>query len=240
MGVNDGQSCHGLGGGTATPSSALLACIKANYAQLTGIKRDTFALNVQPTNTQIGNGGWQLWYMTSVFDALSASDSSSMAITSTGYLSDTLVVNFANDTTPPAPQCTTLLTSSVSDANDWFTYLVDLSTRYSIGFMSFTLGTDVLPSQAVTSCPCKVSDPSQQVWCDFISLYRKACQNAGLASWGCEGTLKIGATLGVRDITNVPKQPLYGSLQTARAAPLSQAWRSLAGAPAAAVVAEAA
>ena len=110
-----------------------------------------------------------------------------------------------------------------------FTYLVDLGSRYSIGYLSFATARDVLPSSVISTCPCEVTDPSQQLWCDFVNLYRTVCQNAGQPPWGCEATIKLGGTMGVRDIKGAAKQPLFNALQTARAAPLETTWMGGAG-----------
>ena len=184
MGVQDGMPCHGLGGGSSTPPPQLAGCISAGYKLLNGVKRDMLGLTVNPSSTQIGNGPWQLWYMTSVLDILTPQDAGAIAITSTGYLSTSLVVNFANDTTPPGPPvCTTLLSATVTDASDWFGYLFDLTNRYSITFLNFVTATDLLPVEVVSSCPCEVTDPSEQLWCDFLTLYRNVCAQVRGWEW---------------------------------------------------------
>ena len=100
MGIQDGQPCKGQGGGSALPPATLTDCIKQGLATISDVQRDVFATSVYPTASSLGNGAWQLWYMTSVWDLLDAKDAATIAITQYGYDSVGITVNFANGTTP--------------------------------------------------------------------------------------------------------------------------------------------
>lgn len=116
----------------------------------------------------------------------------------------------------PTPICIPLFNSTVAASADFFSYLVDLSTRYSVGYTALLSARDVLPTDAATSCPC-ASSAAHKPFCTYISTYRSYCQGSGQLTYFCEAAAKAGGTLGARDADGAPKGALYAALQAARA-----------------------
>lgn len=251
-GVNENQACRGIPINTPAPPPAVLACFDANYVQLNGIERDGFAFTTSPTAAAGNNAG--PWYLSAAIDRLSIADRTNTYLVGTGMLTDDLVVNANNGSTPvvaaaagkkeeqaaaaaaipgsvPSPlssalalpggdvECVTLLISNTSFASSWFSNIVATATDYNIGLVVMSFAFDILPSSVMSTCPCAVVDPSEEAYCDYLSAYRNICTQLRLPSYRCEIAAKFTGTLGVRDITGAPKEPLYSTLQTARKVP---------------------
>ena len=54
-------------------------------------------------------------------------------------------------------------------------------------------------ADAVTSCPCKVSNPANQPYCTLLSIYRQICELNGIFPYACEASLKVTASLAPRN-----------------------------------------
>ena len=117
----------------------------------------------------------------------------------------------------PTPICVPLLNATTTDATDFFNYIVDLSTRYAIGFVAFHSARSILPTDASSSCPCQASAPHQWA-CTYIGVYRNVCAQQGLPPYACEADGKVMSSLGVRDVDGAPLAGVYAALQSARQA----------------------
>jgi len=226
-GLAEGQACGGGGVpaalmGAAKPPPQLLACFDANYDAFAAMRRDVFAFTAFPS--QFTGGVWRDWYISAALARLDPPvDTVNMWIVGTGVVSDNVVVNAANQTSgkQPKPQCVEVLRGNASDADAWLASVVAAATDAKLQLVTLAYARDVLFSEAMDSCPCAAPEPALQPYCDYINYFRLLCQElAGLPSYICEINAKFFATDGVRDLLNNEKQPIYSTLQAARAATL--------------------
>ena len=87
--------------------------------------------------------------------------------------------------------------------------------NYHAFIVNFKSARDTL-FDAAMACPCKAPLPALQPYCDTLIAYRGACFNAGIIPAACELAIKQNGALGVRDLFDNPRQPLYDALQNAR------------------------
>lgn len=93
------QPCIGLQG-SAEPPPAIAACIAEGLQLVAPLSRDWFAVSTYPHNQMAGfpvqGPHWQPWYFPVVLQQLSVKDRASFAVAETGFISNSIVVNFAN------------------------------------------------------------------------------------------------------------------------------------------------
>lgn len=254
------QPCMGLQGSTA-PSPAIAACIADGLQLVAPLSRDWFAVSTYPHNQMAGfpvqGPHWQPWYFPAVLQQLSAKDRATFAVAETGFISNFIVVNFANGSvgastavlgahglaatasavstlggirrdarvspsaregeSDPTPICETLLNASTADAADWLQYVIAQAVNGSWPLLTWWSDVDLLWGGAMDSCPCTAA-PAFESSCIFVSAYRQIEAAAGGASaaWMGELQAKAFGSMGIRDVTGAPKEPLYSMLQAAR------------------------
>jgi hypothetical protein len=116
-------------------------------------------------------------------------------------------------------QCVTIVTSTPTAASNWLTAVIDGTSQDAPPFIIvWSYARDWLYVDAMTKCPCTVPFPEYQADCTILSQYRDSCKQFGLPPVACEASLKVGGSLGVRDVLGFTRDPLYTTLQTARSA----------------------
>ena len=203
------------------PSPALLACFDAGYDAIAPLRRDLFGLSAFPSRA--ANGKFSSWYLGAALGRTDAPVDKNVWLVSSAYIEDAIVVNAVNSTSSgkqPKPVCVAVQDSSMEAADAWFATLVAQATASQVQLVTLAQARDILPQETMGSCPCAVSDPQFDFYCNYLNFYRQLCYtDLGIPSYICEAVAKLnGGTAGVRDLTYAPKQPLYDSLQQARAA----------------------
>lgn len=228
------QPCVGMVG-APSPPPAVLACIDAGLAQVAPLAKDLFAVSTYPYGASAGlTPGlprWQPWYIPAVLGRMAAADAANFSIAETGWLTAPLVVNLANGTVgsdgsggdgspdDPPPQCASLLATNATDADGWLAYLVGLASEHGWPLVNWWSNTDLLAAAVMGSCPCDAGAPGAAPSCAFVSAYREVIAATGGVAWGGELDAKAFGTMGVRALVGgAPVQPLYDTLQAARAA----------------------
>ena len=141
-------------------------------------------------------------------------------VTGTGVIGDELVVNVQNSTgsgKQPAPECLPVIAGSAEGEDSWLASVVAAATAYQVQLVTLAQARDILTGEVVSSCPCSAPGPLS-FYCDYINYVRVVCHDFGLPSFACEAQAKVTGTTGVRDLEGNEKQPVYATLQAARAA----------------------
>jgi hypothetical protein len=237
MGLQTGpdQPCVGQQS-EPTPPPSIFQCIIDGLGLLNFLERDLFAVSTYPHNQMAGfptqKGGPQPWYLPTVLNLMNEKDRATFAIAETGFVTDTIVVNFANGSVggavgiggggsrsggnDPPPLCYPILNTSLQMGADWLSYVTAQATSNAFTFVTWWSDKDLLYSSTMTSCPCQ-APPQFQPSCTFISAYRDiyAAISPNEAVYG-EINAKAFGTMGVRGLDGAPKEPLYSVLQAAR------------------------
>lgn len=226
MGLQTGpdQACVGMGGGGDAPSPALVQCITAGLQLVSPIKRDAFAVSTYPHTIMASLGvqrpHWSPWFFPAVIAQLNASDATAFIIAETGYIADDLIVNLANGTigidlalgsekddgggADPAPICASLLSSNVTEAEAWLTYVLQQGAQHDMPLITWWSDMDFLWPTSMSSCPCTVP-PNGTFSCTFIAAYREIEALGGGAAWMGEINAKAFGTMGLRNATGGAK-----------------------------------
>ena len=221
-GLREGQACNALAGAgmaAGKPAPALLACFDANYEAVAALRRDVFAFTASPT--AYSGGQWAPWYLTAALDRLEGPvDTVNRWVVGTGILGDELVVNAQNSTgsgKQPPPECLPVIAGSADGEAAWLASVVAAATAYEVQLVTLAQARDILTGEVVSSCPCSAPGPLA-FYCDYINYVRVVCAQFGLPSFACEAQAKVAGTTGVRDLEGNEKEPVYSTLQAARAA----------------------
>ena len=218
LGVQTGpdMACAGLITNAPAPPVALQACVQDGLALVAGLKRDAFGVSTYPSTVANSEGGprWPAWYLPVVLSALAPTDRASFLVAETGFDSESIVVNVANDSQPV--ECFAAFNATVGDANAWLAYLVGQATSGGWGLVTWWSDADFLWSGAMTSCPC-ATPPAYEHSCGFVNAYRQVLAAAGQPAYVGELDAKVFGTMGLRGLDRT-KKPLWDTMQAARAA----------------------
>jgi hypothetical protein len=117
----------------------------------------------------------------------------------------------------PPPQCALVIAGSAAGQAAWLSNVVAAATAAEVQLVSLAQARDILVGEVVSSCPC-AAPLALSFYCDYVNLLRQTCYSFGLPSFACEAQAKVTGTTGVRDLDNDVKEPVYSTLQAARAA----------------------
>jgi len=182
-------------------------CYDIEYAALADLKRDRFAISTYPYNfagfarpadvpadylaRAARRGGEQLF------------------IAETGWLATSITV------TDEAAQCRSVLASSPADQAAFFDRVVADAAANSVEVITWISNRDFLTAQVMTECPCTFSP----AWCGVIDFVR-ASGATPIARRDAEVGFKVFGTMGIRDYTGAPRQPICDRWTAARARPV--------------------
>jgi hypothetical protein len=210
MGVQSGQVCNGMLI-SENPSAALIECITTGLKFVEPLKKDAFGISTYPP--MINGNFIPPWYVKVVLDNLLPKDRSSFLIAETGWNRVSTIVNLANGTIgfeqdrqdkiriDPPLDCVLVINSSITLANNWLIYLINLSVIEKWKFLTWWSDTDLLYESSLNTCPC--STPLQyETSCTFITAFREIEQLAGGSAAQGELVAKSFGSMGLRGLDN--------------------------------------
>jgi hypothetical protein len=180
-------------------------CFDRNYAQITDLKRDRFAMSSYPYM----QGQRVADLPADYFERAAARGGEQALIAETGWLSTNLVAQNGSS-------CTTVITSSEQDAADYLTRVLADARRIPLELVTWWSNRDLLPAGLMTNCPCDYD----ATWCGVVDQFRSAAGaplTPGADLIG-EVLLKAFGTMGLRDYDGKLKPKLAAPWKAARAA----------------------
>jgi hypothetical protein len=183
-------------------------CFDHNYAQITGLQRDRFAMSSYPyLQGQTAADLRRDW-----FERAPARGGERGLIAETGWLSTDLIAQNGTD-------CTTVVMSSEQQAADYLARVLSDAQRLPLELVTWWSNRDLVPAALMTNCPCDYS----ATWCSVVDQFRTAA--GGPLTPGAdflgEVLLKAFGTMGLRDYDGKPKPKLAKAWNDARAQPLA-------------------
>lgn len=179
---------------------------QAEYNALAGLERDRFGISTYSFGTPTSTGfaapaDLPPDYLTRVKD-LNRGEVP-IAITETGWISDSISVNYQNSCVNP------FLPSSTAATAAYLDFVLESARRGAFDLVTWWSSRDLIPSSVMTQCMATAAPPSYSacagdVWCTEVN---KARNNDG-GIWGPgwdEFTYKAFGTMGLLTFTGAPK-----------------------------------
>jgi hypothetical protein len=182
-------------------------CYETEYAAIANLARDRFAISTYPYDF----AGFARVedipadYLTRA----AARGGERLLIAETGWLATDVVV------TDERAQCRTALASSPAAQAAFFDRVLSDAIDHDIELVTWISNRDFLHPQVMTDCPCTFSQP----WCDVVRFVRG--QGTPIEQRDAEVGFKVFGTMGIRDYTGAPRQPIFDHWTAARARPLA-------------------
>ena len=185
------------------------ACFDRNYAQITGLERDRFAMSSYPFLQ--GRSVSDLaddW-----FERAAARGGERALIAETGWLSTDLIAQ-------NGLECNTVIHASEQDAAAYLARVLSDAERVPLELVTWWSNRDLLPAGLMTNCPCDYD----ATWCQVLDVFRGAAGGPLVpgADYIGEILLKAFGTMGIRDYTGQPKPALAEPWNAARAQPIAR------------------
>jgi hypothetical protein len=178
-------------------------CASANYANLTGLMRDRFAMSSYPIPLVAASAAA---LPSDYFTRGAAMGHERPLVAETGADS-TAVVIAAGGT---GNNCTTVFTEAETDEASYLTRLLADATANHFDLINWWSDRDLVVSQLMTACPCTFDS----TWCAVNQAFRGSGTDQEQAAG--ELALKAFGTMGLRDYAGSAKA-LYSTWQAARA-----------------------
>lgn len=180
--------------------SGRAACYQRGLAQIADLRRDRFAISSYPYLSglepeQLGDD----WFVRAANIR-----GERVVVAETGWLT-TNITGTLNQT------CTTQVRSDPDKAQRYLELLLRRAYADQMELVTWWSDRDLLPSDAMTSCPCKTADPT---WCSVLDVFRATGKTPETAYLG-EVLLKAFGSMGIRDYQGQPK-PLFATWNTRR------------------------
>jgi hypothetical protein len=199
-------SCAGGDAGTADRE----ACFEANYAAISPLKRDRFAMSSYPPLNAFKSpsevpADW--------FSRGASKNGETALIAETGWNSSNLVANLDGT-------CLTVLTNTEADEEAYLDFVLNSAESQKIDVVNWWSDRDLVVSSYMTDCPCTF-DPT---WCAVLGEFRgpDAGADAGTTAFIGEVLSKAFGTMGLRNYDGTEKPTVYGRWQAALARPLAK------------------
>jgi hypothetical protein len=229
MEVQSGQACANELNGDS-PSPSLLSCIANGLALVQPLLKDSFGISTYPP--MVNGDPVPKWYLDAVLQQLSPKDRSSFLIAETGWNRVSTIVNLANGSIgldieqnhhnhnqqqhllDPPVDCALVVNSSITLANEWLLYLINLSSVEKWAFITWWSDTDLLYESSLNTCPCS-TPPEFSSSCTFITALREIEQLEGGVPAQGELVAKAFGSMGLRSLDGSTTL-LWDTLQKAR------------------------
>jgi hypothetical protein len=182
-------------------------CYELEYAAMANLKRDRFAISTYPYNFVGFNRPQDI--PADYFARAAVRGGERLFVAETGWLATNVVVTDQNSA------CLTALASSATEQADYFDRVVADSIAHDVEVITWISNRDFLIPEVMTECPCTFSKP----WCDVIAAVRSQ-PSTPVAKRDAEVSFKVFGTMGIRDYSGAPRQPIFDRWTAARALPV--------------------
>jgi hypothetical protein len=189
------------------PPNTADQCYETEYAALGSLKRDRFAISTYPYNFVGFNRPADI--PADYFARAAVRGGERLFIAETGWLATNLVVTDQN------AQCLTALSHSATERADYFDRVVADSIANNVEVITWISNRDFLIPQVMSECPCTFSQP----WCGVIAGIRSQAPTP-VAKRDAEVGFKVFGTMGIRDYSGAPRQPIFDHWALARTLPI--------------------
>lgn len=181
-------------------------CFDDHYAQLTGLKRDRFAMSTYPQ----GAAGAKPSDLPADWFTRGASRGGERGLISeTGWNSSKLTVQFSGG-------CVSVLDATEADLTAYLSKVIAAAQDGSLDLVDWWSDRDLVVAQLMTDCPCAF-DAS---WCAALDAFRGPPSDAGVDTQAIgELSLKAFGVMGLRAYDGTPKASAMSVWQAARATP---------------------
>ncbi len=200
-------SCAGGDAGTADRET----CFEANYAVISPLKRDRFAMSSYPGPGFFKTAGdipadW--------FTRGASKNNETPLISETGWNSTSLIAELPNGT------CDTVFTDTEADEEAYLDFVLRSAESQKIDVVNWWSDRDLVVSPFMTDCPCTF-DPT---WCAVLDIFRgpDAGPDGGIAAFYGEVLAKAFGNMGLRQYDGTEKPTVYGRWQAALGRPLAK------------------
>lgn len=198
--------CAGGDAGTADRDT----CFEANYAVISPLKRDRFAMSTYPPLNAFKSPAdlppdW--------FTRGASKNSETPLIAETGWNSSNLVANLDGN-------CLTVFTNTEADEEAYLDFVLKSAESQHIDVVNWWSDRDLVVSSFMTDCPCTFD----KTWCSVLDVFRgpDAGPDAGTAAFYGEVLSKAFGTMGLRNYDGTEKPTVYGRWQSALGRPVAK------------------
>lgn len=191
---------YGFSSDVCPDQNARAACSQRALAQISELERDRFAISSYPYLSglepeQLGDD----WFVRAA-----NLRGERVIVAETGWLTTNITARL-NQT------CATQVSSDPAKAQRYLEFLMRRAHADHMELVTWWSDRDLLPSEVMTSCPCKATDPT---WCTVVDVFRATGTTPEAAYLG-EVLLKAFGAMGLRDHQGQPK-PLLTTFNTLR------------------------
>lgn len=170
-------------------------CYDANYAAISGLERDRFAVSTYPYLNELALGEIPEDWFTRAADR----GGETTIIAETGWNAVTAVGQLGD-------QCVDANVTSPDDQRAYLERLIHEGDKSSVEMVTWWSNSDLLPAFVMGDCPCD----DDAAWCATVNAFRDAGGGTPEAKFFAELLFKIWGTMGLRDHDGAPRQPIYG------------------------------
>jgi hypothetical protein len=195
---------YGRSDGSCAPPATPDECYEDHYAGLARLERDRFAISSYPYLIFDTPAAIPADWFTRAADR----GDERLAIAETGWLATDAVGDLDGT-------CVTAIANTPEEQAAYFDRLIDEATAGDVDLVTWWSNRDVIVAAAMTDCPCEFDAG----WCELIALFRSIGGKDPTAQFYGEMLLKIFGTMGIRDYTGAPRQPIYDRWTAARELP---------------------
>jgi hypothetical protein len=190
---------YGYADGSCADPSNKDACFDTNYAQISGLHRDRFAISTYP----IPLGGLTVAQLPADwFTKGAARGGERLLVAETGMDSTALAVQFPNG-------CSTVFTETESDVGAYLARLLGDTVAAHADVVNWWSDRDLIAAQLMTDCPCTFD----ATWCGVLDAFRGTGDPQSQVQG--EIVLKAFGTMGLRAYDGTQKS-FYATWQAAR------------------------
>jgi hypothetical protein len=183
------------------------ACFDAQYATITSMKRDRFAISSYPFLNGVPKPGDlpEDWFVRAAQRA-----GERPLIAETGWLSTPVVAKTS------AGACRTVFDFDASQAASYLQRVLADARRYDMELVTWWSDRDLMTSRAMTDCPCTFDT----AWCGVVDVFRGPPPAGPVdTQFFGEVLLKAFGSMGLRQYDGTPKPELMTLWNAARSRP---------------------
>lgn len=210
------QIDHLYGFGSACPGGADAgtvrdACYESNYAQITPLKRDRFAMSSYPS---LGVAPKASDLPADWFSRAASRKNETPLVAETGWNSSSIIAELSSGT------CYTVETNTEDDEEAYLDFVLRSADTEHIDLVNWWSDRDLVVATFMTDCPCTFD----ATWCNVLEQFRgpDAGPDAGEKAFYGELIAKVFGTMGLRAYDGTQKPTVYARWQAALARPLTQ------------------
>lgn len=184
-------------------------CYEDRYAKLARLKRDRFAVSAYPH--MVSQTARVAQVPGDYFTRAAERGGERALIAETGW-------NATPTNALMGMDCKQAFAADPYEQTEYLELLLKLAQERNLEVVTWWSNRDLLVERAMTECPCRFDAQ----WCGAIDVFRKAFGNDPVSQYNGELIFKVWGTMGIRDYTGRPREPIFSRWNEVRAIPFAR------------------